>query len=82
MPFEAGPRRDLMAQAEALGKMAGRSKIDAATVARARASLEHDMAWLSQFQAGKQPDELRDVQAMPAEVEAARVLVELLLNRE
>jgi hypothetical protein len=82
MPFEAGPRRDLMAQAEALGKMAGRSRIDPATVARARSALERDMAWLAQFQAGKLPSELEEVQATLAEAEAARVLVELLLERK
>jgi hypothetical protein len=80
MPFEAAPRQDLIAQAEALAGMAGRSRIDPATVARARTALERDMAWLAQFEAGERPDHLEDGQATPDQVEAARVLVALLLE--
>jgi hypothetical protein len=74
-------RDDLTTQAAALTEMAERSAIDPLTVTRARATLERDIAWLAQFQAGKQPGKLDEIRAMPAEVEAARLLVELLLGR-
>jgi hypothetical protein len=74
-------REELTTQAATLTEMAARSVIDPATVARARAALERDLAWLAQFQAGRQPGELEEIRATPAEVEAARLLVELLLKR-
>jgi hypothetical protein len=79
---EFAPREDLMTQAAALTEMAQRSSIDPSTVARARAALERDMAWLSQFQAGQKPGELSYIQVTPTEAEAARILVELLLGKK
>jgi hypothetical protein len=62
--------------------MAQRSAIDPATVARARAALEKDVAWLSLFQAGQQPGDLNVIQATPTEVKAASILVALLLGQQ
>jgi len=76
------PREELITQAAALTEMAGHSDIDPATVARARKALARDMAWLAQFQAGQAPGELSSIEATPAQIEAARVLVELLLERK
>jgi hypothetical protein len=81
LPLEFIPRENLVAQAAALTEMIGRSDIEPQTVARARAALERDMTWLAQFEAGKQPGNLDQIQTTPAEVEAARVLVDLLLER-
>jgi hypothetical protein len=38
------------------------------------------LAGMAQFQAGRQPGELEEIRATPAEVEAARLLVEVLLT--
>ncbi len=84
-PGEPNPytsREELTTQAAALAEMAERSRIDPVTVARAQEALERDMAWLARFQGGQKPGEPESIEATPAEVEAARVLVELLLNRE
>jgi len=84
-PGEANPypsREELITQAAVLTEMAGRSDIDPDTVARARAVLARDMAWLSQFQTGMQPGELDTIETTPAEIEAARILVELLLAKK
>ena len=78
LPAEYTPRQDVMTQAATLTEMAQRSDIDPATVERARAALARDMAWLAQFQAGQQPIELEDIQATPTEIQAARILVDLL----
>jgi antitoxin component of RelBE/YafQ-DinJ toxin-antitoxin module len=81
LPPEFAPRQDMSAQAVALTEMAQRSSVEPATVERARAALERDVAWLSRFQAGQTPDSLQAVEATPAETEAARILVEILMNR-
>jgi hypothetical protein len=79
VPPEYTPRQSLTTQAATLAEMAQRCKIDPDTAARARAALERDMAWLSRFQAGLEPRELDNIQVTPTEVEAARILVDLLL---
>lgn len=81
LPPEYTPRQDLMEQAAALTDMAAASDVDPDTVARARAALERDLAWLSQFSAGQRPGELDDVVATPEAIEAARILVGLLLEQ-
>jgi hypothetical protein len=81
-PVEYMPRLDLMGQIAALEEMAGKSDIDPAAVARVRASLERDIAWLAQFRAGETPGSVSDLEADTTSVEAARVLVELLLKGE
>jgi hypothetical protein len=75
------PREDLVQQAAALTEMAGQSNLESATIAQAQAALERDIAWLSQFGAGQQPGELETIQAAPEEIEAARILVWLLLKQ-
>jgi hypothetical protein len=76
-----GVRGDMTTQAAALAEMAERSTIDPATVARAQEALERDIAWLEQYKTGNQTGDPERIDASPAEVEAARVLVELLLER-
>jgi len=79
LPPEYMPRQDLMRQAAALEEMAARSDVDPNTVAQAQAALARDLAWLAQFQAGQTPEWFK-VEVPPESAEAARVLVNLLLN--
>jgi hypothetical protein len=72
------PREEVVTQAAALAEMAERSAIAPETVAAARTTLARDMAWLDQFRAGGNPDEVTALEATPAEIEAARVLAALL----
>ena len=78
IPIESMPRQDLMGQIAALEEMAGESDIDPATVAQVRASLERNIAWLAQFQAGESTGLVNDVEVDTSSAEAARVLIELL----
>jgi hypothetical protein len=80
LPPEFQPRADLLSQEEALEEMAVRSEIDPATVEKARAALARDIEWLSQFSAGQVPGSLEEIAPDPNAVEAARILVELLLK--
>jgi hypothetical protein len=80
MPLESMPRGDMMGQIAALEEMAGRSDIDPATVAQVRASLERNIAWLAQFQAGESTGWVNDVEVDTSSAEAARVLAQLLLE--
>ena len=80
LPPEYMPRQNLTTQAAVLTEMVLRSGIDWDTANRAQAALERDMAWLSQFQAGKKPGQLESIEVTPAEVEAAHILVHLLLG--
>jgi hypothetical protein len=73
-------REDLTTQAAALAEMAERSAIDPVTIARAREALERDLAWLARFQTRSAIGDAGAVQPPPAEIEAARLLVELLLS--
>jgi hypothetical protein len=82
MPIESMPRGDMMGQIAALEEMAGGSDIDPAAVERARASLERDIAWLAQFQAGENPGGVSDVDVGTSSAEAARMLIELLVRGE
>jgi hypothetical protein len=76
------PREEVVTRAAALAEMAGRSGIAAETVAIIQAALARDMAWLEQFRAGEHPGEVASLEATPAEIEAARVLVALLLETQ
>jgi hypothetical protein len=40
------------------------------------------MAWLARFEAGQQPGMMQSIKATPEEAEAARVLINVLLERE
>jgi hypothetical protein len=81
LPAEYMPRADLLSQEALLEEMALKSEIDPATVEQARAALARDIEWLSQFQAGQVPGSLEATDPDPNAVEAARILVELLLGR-
>jgi hypothetical protein len=80
MPIESMPRGDMMGQIAALEEMADKSDIDPATVAQVQASLERNIAWLAQFQAGESTGWVNDVEVDASSAEAARVLVEMLLE--
>jgi len=79
IPREPTPRRILTRQAMALAEMTQSNPIAKRTIDRAQAALERDMAWLSQFRSGLQSCPSEDLVVTPAEVEAARILVQLLL---
>jgi hypothetical protein len=79
-PDPYASREELTTQAAALAEMAERSAIDRDTIARAQAALERDLAWLARFQAGPASGDLGVVKPSPAESEAARVLVQLLIG--
>jgi hypothetical protein len=80
LPPEFTPRDDLVQQAELLETLAAEGDIDPQTVARARAALGRDIAWLARFHAGEAPGEWKGVEVTPEAAEAARILVELLLG--
>jgi hypothetical protein len=80
LPAEFGPRDDLVQRIGALEAIAEEGEIEADTVRQMRAALERDIAWLSEFHAGGAPGEWEDVEADEASIEAARILVELLLG--
>jgi hypothetical protein len=80
MPCESMPRGDMMGQIAALEEMAGKSDIDPVTVAQVRASLERNIAWLAQFQAGENTGWVDDIEVDTSSAEAARVLIDLLLE--
>jgi hypothetical protein len=61
-------------------EMAVESDIAPDTVAQAQAALERDVAWLAQFDAGQVPGTLDEVEVSAESVEAAHILVELLLG--
>jgi hypothetical protein len=63
-----------------LEEMAVESDIAPDTVAQAQAALERDVAWLAQFDAGQVPGTLDEVEVSTESVEAAHILVELLLG--
>jgi hypothetical protein len=79
LPAEYYPRADLLSQEALLEEMAARSDIDPATVEQARAALARDIEWLSQFEAGQVPGALEEIEPDANAIEAARILVELLL---
>lgn len=78
IPAEYVPRHDLTSQIIALTEMSRQSRLQPDTVARVRHSLERDMAWLARFQKGNTL-ETQACPITPIEIEATRLLVELLL---
>ncbi len=81
LPAEFTPRADLMQQAATLEDMAAQSDIDPDTVERAQEALGRDIAWLSQFEPRGTPEALEKTEVDAASVEAANILVELLVDR-
>lgn len=81
LPAEFETRENLTTQAAALAEMAQRGNIDPATIAKAQDSLAREIAWLAQFEAGQQPWKQETIAASPAEIEAARILADLLSGR-
>ncbi|MEN6337257.1 MAG: hypothetical protein ABFE01_23625 [Phycisphaerales bacterium] len=83
IPFEAGPREDLLVQADALRKISG--DLDPATVAKAQAAIAQDVAFFEAFRAGNHAYDksLADgynsgnLNASPEAFEAARLLTRL-----
>jgi hypothetical protein len=82
LPPEFVPREDLLRQIEMLEEIELGGEVETATLAQARAAIERDMAWLSEFHAGRIPGELEEAEADSASIEAARILVELLISEE
>jgi len=81
LPPEYFPREDLILQAAALNEMADKSEIDPDTVAQVQTALERDLEWLSQFSAGQAPGQLETIEATPEAMQAARILIDLLLKK-
>jgi hypothetical protein len=82
LPPEFGPREDLVQQTAILEEMVDAGDIEPDTVAKVQQALERDIAWLAQFHAGETPGELSDIDVDPESVEAARILVQLLLGAQ
>jgi hypothetical protein len=74
------PREDFVRQIATLEEMAGNSDLDPVVVERMREVLERDIAWLAQSVAGEESGNVGDIEVGAASVEAARVLIELLLG--
>ncbi len=82
-PVEMMPRQDLLEQVRALDEMAGASALAPGAVARVRAALEQDIAWLASFQARQSPLPLwRGMAVGPAASQAALILSDILSARE
>ncbi len=73
-------RADFALQLSLLDEMAAKSNVDPAIVAQAREALERDITWLDELRTGKLPQPLEEIEADPKAIEAARILVELLLD--
>ena len=73
-------REDLIGQAAILEEMAAESDVNPATLSEIEAALERDITWLAQFEAGQIPGELEEIEPSPTSVQAARILVQLLLG--
>jgi hypothetical protein len=81
LPAEYFPRMDLVRQLALLEEIAAQGAVDPATVVQARAALEQDIAWFGEFAAGRVPGTPGRLEVDADTLEAARVLVELLLGR-
>jgi hypothetical protein len=85
LPFEYKVREDLLQQATLLEQVAG--DLDPAVAAKAQAALARDMAFFDALTAGEPASELYkrydagEIVASPEAIEAARILVDLLLVR-
>lgn len=88
IPFEHDVRVDLLQQAGMLGQLADELDLDQAVVAQAQDAIARDVAFFQAVKAGKveraqieQQFQADQLQAGPEAIEAARVLVELLLEQ-
>lgn len=87
IPFEAGPREDLLKQADVLHRVSG--DLDPTTVAKAQAAITQDMAFFEAFRAGNRAydESLADsynagnLKASPEALEAARLLTQLFAEK-
>ncbi len=75
---ELTPRQDMLEQAMVLAELAQQTTIDSDTIERVGAALARDIAWLDQLRAGQRSNNPEEIQPTPTEIEAARILVELL----
>lgn len=80
LPVEFTPRDDLVRQIAMLEEIAEEGEIETETVRRTRAALERDIAWLNEFRGGGAPGRWEEIETDEASIEAARILVELLLE--
>jgi hypothetical protein len=87
LPFEYNVRVDLLQQTHELHKLAGELDLDQAVVAQAQTAIARDVAFFEAVQAGQvertqieQQFQSEQLQASPAALEAASLLVDLLLN--
>lgn len=80
LPPEFAPRADLVRRITLLEEMSKENDIDPEIVQEMRTALERDVAWLAEFQAGRVPGEWEDAEVDAVSIEAARILVELLLE--
>jgi hypothetical protein len=78
----AVPRQAMVDQAMALTELAQQTTIDPDTLERARAALARDIAWLDQLRAGQGSNNPEGIQPTPSEIEAARILAELLATTD
>jgi hypothetical protein len=82
MPAEAFPRMDLMKQTAELKQLADQSDIDPDTIAQAQAALKQDIDSLFRLRTGETFTGSDKTNASPAAAEAARILVDLLLDKQ
>jgi hypothetical protein len=80
LPPEFEPRADLVRRITLLEEMSKEDDIDPKIIQEMQTALERDMAWLAEFQAGRVPGEWQDAEVDAVSIEAARILVELLLE--
>jgi hypothetical protein len=88
IPFEHGVRADLLQQTDALHQAADELDLDPAVVEQAQAAIARDVAFFEAVKIGKvgrqqieQRFRANELDASPEAVEAARILVELLLGK-
>jgi hypothetical protein len=80
LPPEFAPREDLVQRITMLEEMAEESDVEAEAVREMREALERDLAWLAEIHAGGVPGEWEGIEADEVSIEAARILIELLLG--
>ncbi|CAG0936326.1 hypothetical protein TFLX_05196 [Thermoflexales bacterium] len=76
------PRQDMLEQAMVLAELAQQTTIDPDTIERASVALARDIAWLDQLRAGQGSNNPEGIQPTPSEIEAARILAELLATTD
>ncbi len=88
LPFEYNVRIDLLQQTHALQNLAGELDLDPTVVAQAQAAITRDVAFFEAVETNKigrtqveQQFQNEKLQASPAALEAANILVDLLLER-